>query len=632
MPTLEELFPEMAQQQPAPQQQDLMNLFPEMAQQQPAPQQDQEELLKQISRDSLGFELPPEITAGFIGAGKGLTDFGRGVATLAADIFGSTNPALRQKADQLRAKGKASVDDLAELKKEFPVSTTVGQVLGEAAPAIIPASGAGALATAGGRILGGALLGGAESGILEAGRGGDAADIGAQAGIGAALGGGIGTIGEGLGKAIKGFTGAIPKKEAAILAQADQLNIPVKTTDILPPDTAIGKLSQSAAEKIPVFGTAAARRAQAEARAQAVPQIAGMFNPVRPMDAAEDIANSLSSSAKKTLKAAGKRIGAYRGSIGEVPIDGTVSKIDEVIEGLQRKGVVTDPTAIKELEKFRDTLQEAPQTFDMLMTNRTRFRDIKETFTTAQRSQLPKFINTQLDDINRAMTDDLSAAVEKFGGERELKRWQAANSIYQQEAERLTKTRLKGVLDKAELRPEDALGLLFSTKRSEVKALYNALNSDGRAKARSAIIGRAMEKMGDDVSPSKFVKELGKMKDQLDVVFKPRERRELIGFKKLIEATQQAENATIATPTGMQNIPFIMGGAVGTQPMITIPTLFSAGMSARFYESKAVRNLLLRLSNEAVGTPKYQQIISQLTQQANIVAQAAKDEELGDNQ
>jgi len=149
--------------------------------------------------------LPPErraflesitpIEAGFIGAGRGLTTIGRAVGI----------------ADKETASQKARFQ---ELKETRPVSTTIGEIAGESAPFLVPATGAAALTGRAAQVAGTAALGALEGGLIARGKGEDIGKQFLSAGIGGTVAGAlelaipvIGRIG---GKAVRRVLGKAP--------------------------------------------------------------------------------------------------------------------------------------------------------------------------------------------------------------------------------------------------------------------------------------------------------------------------------------------------------------------------------------------------------------------------------------
>jgi hypothetical protein len=163
---------------------------------------------RRTALEELARDVGP-IEAATIGAGRGLTTLGRAVG------LAEPETAIERQA-------------FAELERQRPVATTVGEVAGEAAPflAAAPLAGAGLAATTGGRVLipaattigqralGSAALGATEAGLIATGRGATGEEAIIAGGLGGAIAGGaemvlpvIGRLG---GRLIRQVTGRQP--------------------------------------------------------------------------------------------------------------------------------------------------------------------------------------------------------------------------------------------------------------------------------------------------------------------------------------------------------------------------------------------------------------------------------------
>jgi hypothetical protein len=326
--------------------------------------------------------------------------------------------------------------------------------------------------------------------------------------------------------------------------------------------------------------------------------------------------------------AAGKRIAGYRETIGEVDYSKTAQAIDDAVAELSQPGRIKSPETIEALTNLKATMDEAPQTFDSLMANRTAFRDVIQSMTPAERSQLPTFAKAQAEKVYRGMTDDLDDAVRQSFGEGELRRWKQANEVYAQEGQKLTKSRLKAVLDRGGMVPENVLGMLFSSKPSETRSLYRSLSVDGKQAARGAIIRRALDKAGDEMSVAKFTSELDRLGENVDVFFKGADQKKIKGIKELLKATKRAKEAGVVTPTGQAAIPFVAGAGVMHDPVAGGAALVTAGMLGRLYESPAMRSVLVRLANNKPRSTAYDTALREAMEFMQSTAQAARDEDI----
>lgn len=144
--------------------------------------------------DKLASEQGP-VDAALIGAGRGLTTIGR-----ALGLADPEDPLTKQ-----------AFEALEELR---PISTTIGEVAGEAAPFLLPGGLVAKAASIPGRIAAAGALGATEVGLITKGKGGSIEDIAKGSGIGGAIAGTlelalpvIGRIG---GKIFRNVTGKAP--------------------------------------------------------------------------------------------------------------------------------------------------------------------------------------------------------------------------------------------------------------------------------------------------------------------------------------------------------------------------------------------------------------------------------------
>lgn len=393
---------------------------------------------------------------------------------------------------------------------------------------------------------------------------------------------------------------------AQLIEEGRKVGIPVLTTDVRPPTTFPGKMAQQTAEKIPLAGTAPVREGQQVMRQKAVQDIADKYG-----DFSYDaIVTSLKNKQKGIKSAAGsvlEKTGQKLDEIGAVTPSSTLEAITEATEGLSKPGVIKSSNATDDLAQLIEALQE-PQTFTTLKENRTAFREIVESTDKADRSQLTSNAKRLLGNVEKALTDDMTRIAKTNLSESEFSKWQKANAIYGEEAVKLTKTKLKNVLDKGDATPEAVTNMLFSTKPSEQKLLYNSLTQSGRNNARSAIISKIVDNVSKrqaGFTPNTFASEMKKYGNQIDVFFKGKEKQQLKGLSRVLEATRRAQDAAVTTPTGQQLVGGLSVTGLYLDPIAAIGTAGTVGGLARLYESAPVRNALLKLGSARKGSDAY---------------------------
>lgn len=423
-----------------------------------------------------------------------------------------------------------------------------------------------------------------------------------------------------------------PAAQSEIVQAAKAANIPLMTSDVAQPTTFVGKSGQVLGERIPLAGTGGLRATQQEARQRAVQELGDQYPAPKP----SQIIDSLKAQKSRIKQAAGKRYDELLpmvDGLGPAPYNRTTQAIDDAIGELSKPGVVSSKEAVQELQQFKDTLGSADQTYSTLKENRGALREIVNSYDNQGRSQLPTRAKALINRVYSAIGSDMDEAAKNALSPRDLARLKSADSIYRSEAEKLTKTRLKNVLDKGDLTPEVAENLLFSTKRSEVRSLYDSLDSSGRDAARATVIQRALTKAGglDNPSPEKFISELRRMESQTGILFKGDQRKQLEGLKMVLAATKRAGEAGVQTATGQQlyaPIGAAVAGSLIGDLGATFATGATVGALARVYESPVVRNAMIRIGSSPKSEAS-KRLALQLARQLNAGAQSARAQQTG---
>ncbi|ECW5774623.1 lytic transglycosylase domain-containing protein [Salmonella enterica subsp. enterica serovar Schwarzengrund] len=512
--------------------------------------------------------------------------------------------------------------------------TTEGKIFSEALPYLTPVGAERIAAQApsiAGRVAQGAsrLLAENAVGSLAANSERDNPEaLATDLGTGVALGGAINKLGRAAGAAYRGIRGTIAPEAQQAIQFANAAGVPLHTTDVLQPNSRVGRMAQTTAENIPFAGTSTMRANQQEARSQLVDEFASRFGEYDP----SIVVGSLKAKSSGIRRAAGNRLEQVQNAMAGVNIQPSraIQQIDNEIADLQKLGGAADNETISKLKVYRDELSRnagasGPMAMDLqqLSALRSQFRqDVK-----GERQALINRSEAAVNRVYNAMTSDIDSAIGQNLGNDTLRRYKQANAIYADEANKLQNTRLKNVIMKGDLTPEVVNNMLFSKNKSEVQNLYRSVGQVGRAQMRNGIIGKAMEKSGG--SPDQFLRQVNLMSNQTGIAFKGRDAAYLKGIKNYLEATKRAGQAGVTTPTGQQTIPFILG--IGT---VTNPALVGVGggygLLARMYESEPARNAMLRLANTPRGSTAFEKALAEVERAVNSFAQGEKSDALSE--
>lgn len=499
--------------------------------------------------------------------------------------------------------------------------TTEGKIFSEALPYLTPV-GAERIATQAPTIAG-RVAQGASRLLAENAVGSMAANseqdnpeaLATDLGTGVVLGGAINQLGRAAGAVYRGVRGAISPEAQQAIRFANSADVPLHTTDVLPPNSRVGRMAQTTAENIPLAGTSTMRAAQQEARSQLVDEFASRFGEYDP----SIVVGSLKAKTSGIKRAAGNRLEQVQNAMAGVNIQPTraLQQIDDEIASLQKLGKVADTDTISKLQAYRDELAGGNVDLQQLSNLRSQFRqDVK-----GERLVMPNRSDAAIQRVYRAMTGDIDSSIGQNLGNDTLRRYKQANAVYADEASKLQNTRLKNVLMKGDLTPEVVNNMLFSKNKSEVQNLYNSVGQIGRAQMRNGIIGKAMEKSGG--SPDQFLRQVNMMSNQTGIAFKGRDAAYLKGLKNYLESTRRAGQAGVTTPTGQQAVPFVLGAGSLANPKLAVAA-GAYGVLTRLYESEAGRNAMLRMANTPRGSTAFEKAVSEFERALNSALQGAK--------
>ncbi|ENJ4832596.1 lytic transglycosylase domain-containing protein [Klebsiella aerogenes] len=602
--------------------------------QQPVQQQTQQPQQRQLQEQGFMSDLGNAVAE----TGRGLLQAGVNVVNIPASVADAVTSAGAWAGKQLgigdgtympapRVTTQGLEHGLGLQQGTLTPQTTEGKIFSEALPYLTPVGierAASQAPTVAGRIAEGAsrLLAENAVGSLAANSQQDNAEnLATDLGLGVATGGLVNAAGRGISAAYRGARGAIAPEAQQAIRFAEQEGVPLHTTDVLQPQSRVGRMAQTTAENIPFAGTSSMRATQQEARSQLVQDYAARFGEYDP----SIVVGSLKAKSAGIKQAAGNRLEQVQNAMSGVNIQPVraIQQIDDEISSLGKLGRVADQDTIAKLQAYKDELATGNIDLQQLSGLRSQFRqDIK-----GERMVMPTRSDAAIQRVYRAMTGDIDSAIGQNLGNDTLRRYKQANAIYADEANKLQNTRLKNVLMKGDLTPEVVNNMLFSKNKSEVQNLYNSVGRIGRAQMRNGIIGKAMEK--SDGSPDQFLRQLNIMSNQTGIAFKGQDAAYIKGLKNYLDSTRQASKAAVTTPTGQQTIPFILGIGSVTNPAL-IGVGGGYGILARIYESEAGRNAMLRLANTPRGSTAFESALADAQRVINAIAQGAKSEALSE--
>ncbi|EGJ7442906.1 DNA transfer protein [Escherichia coli] len=431
-----------------------------------------------------------------------------------------------------------------------------------------------------------------------------------NAGVNLAAQGVLSAAAKGIGRGITAVRGEISPADQQLLKRAAAADVPVMTSDVVPPKTKLGNQLQGYSEGV-IAGTGPMRAAQQDARTKLVNRFTEKYGDYDP----SVVVDSLKSGVAREKSLAKSKLNNLSGRMVGKPVDtsGAIRAIDGAVNELGKLKGVSDTQTISALNDYKNAIQEitnGDDAFELLDKLRTQFRiDVK-----GDRTVLPSMSQTMVDRVYNSLTNSLSKSIAKGLSPKDASAWRAGKADYAKMATHATQTRLKNVLNKGDLTPEAVNTIVYGQYGSDIARLYGKLDQKGKDMLRAAYISKIADKVGD--SPQKMMTELGKLQKQANgqvfkTVFGGKNGKEIEGMLSILDATKRASEANVVTKTGMTLAPLVrvIGNLKTGGALLAGET--GIGLMSRVYESPMARNALLRLANTKAGTPAYERALNQ---------------------
>ncbi len=355
------------------------------------------------------------------------------------------------------------------------------------------------------------------------------------------------------------------------------------TSDVLPPETRLGKLFQAQGELVAGFQ----RKGQQAQRVKAIEDLANKFDVAEGVGFESKIVQGLKDSVQASKQAIGKLYDestAQLDKLGNVPLTKTKKFAQEVIDRELKKGTRANQSIVDDMQ----TLVDAPDdlSFELVKEIRSsvganlekvnRGAPVQGNTDTALLKRTYSQLSNDMTDFANTVDSDLA------------NKWKKANDAVSEFALGTSKQGAKAIIKGGDATPEVVDRLLFSGKNSDVEFLAKNLDDPGKNAAKQRILQRALEKSsidGDDINPNKFLSQLNKTRNQIGKMFSDEERKAIFALRDQLSKTRRAQDAAISTPTGQQ---LTLGAALAFPPAL-VP-----GVIAGIIESKPVRDLLIK--------------------------------------
>jgi len=428
------------------------------------------------------------------------------------------------------------------------------------------------------------------------------------------------------------------------VSEAEKLGVPVLTSDVRPPGTFAGKSVQIVSESVPVVGTGDIRKLQQADRINAIQEFAKSWG----VDLGDDV-KIIETVAKDLFKRRGVLFQQASNSKNKILNDPklqvesagtmlatkTLKVIDDEIDQLKSLNNPDLAPVIKTLNGWKESLINGTQTKSVgtntfTVANGQSFANVEklrklfgESFKSNDMASVREIGQASLNKIYGPLIEEMGDFIKTHVGVAASKRWKTANSKLSGLIGELDNSLFKSVMKKGEVSPEEVSRILFSKKPSDVKLLLKNLDATGLKNAKTAMISSLYRKSLGNIdegipSPEKFKTELKKMSEQMGIVFSEQELDSIKGLGRVLEMTQRAGQANVVLQTGggMVSIPIVSSVLTNLLGGIYAGLGAYAGIGglARFFESSATRNILMKLPTVRPGSRQEAELIKRLNE------------------
>jgi hypothetical protein len=410
-----------------------------------------------------------------------------------------------------------------------------------------------------------------------------------------------------------------------IVEEAGRRGVPVMTSDVVPPETFIGKAGQRLGERIPIAGTGPLRAEQQQARIEAVRNVLRDFGADDAANLSDDIMKDLATKRSAEIQKyanSKKEVINRLADKGTVPVPRALAAIDDQIADLTRRRTEGSDEAIQRLQQIKTDVQNR----DLFQIEAYRQDELSKIFKDDPARPMSIAARDAGEKAMRAIygpvREDMIDFIKQTGERRDVDKFMVANKRLSETANELKMASLKSVLKSGEATSEVVNRLLFSQKPSEMRQLYTSLTPSGRATARASILSQAADKAKFELqdgtrmfSPEKFNAEIKRLQPQIGVFFRGDDLKQVEGLSRVLNLTRRAGEAGVATATGQETVPFVAGSALQSFLGSFGGTLAAAGgigLTARIYESAPVRNLMMKLGTTKRGSAEEAAIAKRL--------------------
>lgn len=379
---------------------------------------------------------------------------------------------------------------------------------------------------------------------------------------------------------------------------AEDKGVKVFTTDVIKPENITTQQMQKLSERV-LAGMSGPRNVQSEGVVNnLVSWLADMGADQEPAIIQEEIVNNLNKFRNNKIdKFHNQKINIFNKISGNpIDISKTISKIENEIAEYERKGGLFKEF-LPVLKQGLDSFKKSGDITDVEASRKQFGAKLKDRNNITNTDEGQKALNR----IYKVLSEDIGAYVTKYGDKNDYKKWKEANEELHSMHTEVKGSAVLNVIKKGEANPTLINGILKKDNIKDIKKLYKNLDKEGRKHLKAALISIVVNEKAQGKDPKSFMKNAFKNKYKLEQILSKSEQEALNGLIILIKTAERSQDANTQINTGDQASTYIapvVAGAVGFYaggPIAAALMSLGAGYASRLFESKAIRNGLIKL-------------------------------------
>lgn len=433
----------------------------------------------------------------------------------------------------------------------------------------------------------------------------------------------------GIKTAFEGLEQIVGERKAAMLRFADRASeylrsgrpLIVTTQDAVPEaHTPFRQLILKMVERMPLTGTGALRTAERNERVEILRHLADTYGLNLNTNYGHQVIENINRNAGR--RATQARLGIDR-AVDEMADQDIILRdfrltIRDLIESEQSRGTLGNQGVIDLLNKVRNQIWQGVGTApgDKLPRGFGQMNDWLEYLYT-QANNAPPNARAQLNEVANALRRDLARHATEEGGEagaRYMANQQALQDLVMNE----TRKTLGDLIERGEVSQQVMRQVLNSGDQNLINQMIGSLSEEGVNAARQQYLrsglynagwrgGSVADMTADMVDADKFLKYLDANADEIRMLWPDEADQQMFtGMREYLRMTRAAQE----TGRGI-GMAAAAQGTIGTG--MNLVTLGLAGFAGQAYQSRPIRNLLLRLEHIKDDPRAKDAIMRQLT-------------------